>query len=61
MSRVDITNIDDFRNDETVELLLDGVSIGSVNYDEHGSSGLDLLEEIAENLARLNGCEITYD
>lgn len=41
--------------DEGYQLLVNGVEIASASYEEDGSSGIDLLEQVHDGLARFAG------
>lgn len=42
-------------------LLLDGEEIGRADYDNHGSAGLELLEGLARNIARVTGLPLEME
>jgi len=60
MTNVAIVNSDAYMDEQTAYLEVDFVAIASANYVEHGSAGLDLLEEVANGLADLFKCEVDY-
>ena len=45
-------------DDDTLVVLLDGVEVASANHDEHGWSGIDLLEKAALTLGKALGATI---
>ena len=47
--------IDSFDRDTGSILVINGEPVASVNYDEHGSAGLDVLKQVHNNLAKKAG------
>lgn len=50
--------IEGYDRDEPVYLIHNGKQIGSANYDEHASAGMEALRDTAENLAKSLGVEL---
>ena len=44
-----------WNRDEGYKLLINGEEIASTNHDEHGSAGIDLLQQVHDGLARMAG------
>lgn len=48
-------------NDERLTILFDGDEVISVNHDQHGSSGMEAAETLAERIAKKLGMEVVDD
>ena len=46
--------------DTGIALMINGKCVGSSNYDEHGSGGIEMIEKIAERLSTITKIKVEH-
>lgn len=61
MKEFDLVQYGGENRDDPISVKLNGVELAYATYDEHGSSGMEIVEDLARNLSKVLNVPVRYE